>query len=83
MCLMLYLPRVHSLASERHRPNGVTGSGELKDIAAADVDAARRAIAQHRDWIAGSPNRIATSAEESSVIRPLGRSRGCPLLRRA
>src|SRR3984893_12053365 len=32
---------------------GVTAQGELLDIAAADVDAARRAIARHRDWVVG------------------------------
>src|SRR6185295_8820083 len=32
---------------------GVTTPGELLDIAAADVDAAKQAIERHRQWIAG------------------------------
>jgi predicted amidohydrolase len=33
---------------------GVTAGGELMDIAAADVPAAQRAMAQHREWIVAS-----------------------------
>jgi dihydroorotase len=40
---------------------GVTGPGELKDIAAADVAAGRRAMTQHRDWIAGVKVRLSES----------------------
>ena len=37
---------------------GVTGAGELLDLAAADVEAAQAAIARHRDWIVGIKARL-------------------------
>ncbi len=41
---------------------GVTAEGELMNIDAGDVDAARHAIAQHREWIAGVKVRLSETA---------------------
>jgi len=54
---------------------GVTGPGELKDIAAADVEAARRAIARHRDWIVGVKVRLSESVCGNQDLEALGRAR--------
>jgi len=54
---------------------GVTGPGELRDIAAADVDAARRAIAQHRAWIVGVKVRLSQSVAGERDLEALRRAR--------
>jgi dihydroorotase len=54
---------------------GVTGPGELKDIAAADVDAARAAIARHRSWIAGVKVRLSQSVCGDRDLEALRRAR--------
>jgi len=54
---------------------GVTGPGELHDIAAADVEAARRAIARHRDWIAGVKVRLSESVVGDRDLEALRRAR--------
>lgn len=54
---------------------GVTGPGELLDIAAADVDAARRAIAQHREWIAGVKVRLSESVCGNQDLEAVRRAR--------
>jgi dihydroorotase len=54
---------------------GVTGPGELKDIAAADVEAARRAIAQHREWIVGIKVRLSESVCGNQDLEAVRRAR--------
>ena len=54
---------------------GVTGAGELRDIAAADVEAARRAIARHRDWIVGVKVRLSESVCGNQDLEALRRAR--------
>jgi dihydroorotase len=54
---------------------GVTGPGELKDMAAADVDAAKRAIARHRDWIVGVKVRLSESVCGNQDLEALRRAR--------
>jgi dihydroorotase len=54
---------------------GVTGPGELRDIAAADVDGARRAIALHRDWIVGVKVRLSQSVAGDRDLEALRRAR--------
>ena len=54
---------------------GVTGPGELKDIAAADVEAARRAIAQHREWIVGVKVRLSESVCGNQDLEAVRRAR--------
>jgi dihydroorotase len=54
---------------------GVTSPGELLDIAAADVDAARQAIARHRDWIAGIKVRLSQSVAGDHDLEAVRRAR--------
>jgi len=54
---------------------GVTGAGELHDIAAADVEAARNAIARHRDWIAGIKVRLSESVAGDHDLEAVRRAR--------
>jgi len=54
---------------------GVTGPGELLDIAAADVDAARRAIAGHRDWIVGIKVRLSRTVAGEHDLEAVRRAR--------
>ena len=54
---------------------GVTAGGELLDIAAADVEAARRAIAQHRDWIVGVKVRLSQTVAGERDLEALRRAR--------
>jgi dihydroorotase len=54
---------------------GVTAQGELLDIAAADVDAARRAIARHRDWVVGIKVRLSQSVAGDHDLEAVRRAR--------
>jgi len=54
---------------------GVTGAGELLDIAAADVDAARGAIARHRDRIVGVKVRLSQTVAGERDLEALRRAR--------
>jgi dihydroorotase len=54
---------------------GVTAEGELMNIDAGDVEAARRAIAQHRDWIAGVKVRLSETACGKQDLEALRRAR--------
>ena len=54
---------------------GVTAGGELLDIAAADVDAARRAIARHRAWIVGVKVRLSQTVAGDHDLEALRRAR--------
>jgi dihydroorotase len=54
---------------------GVTGPGELRDIAAADVDAARNAIARHPDWIVGVKVRLSQNVAGEQDLEALRRAR--------
>ncbi|HMF98052.1 MAG TPA: amidohydrolase/deacetylase family metallohydrolase [Vicinamibacterales bacterium] len=54
---------------------GVTAPGELLDIDAADVDAARRAIERHRAWIAGVKVRLSESVAGEHDLEALRRAR--------
>jgi dihydroorotase len=54
---------------------GVTTPGELLDIAAADVAAARAAIARHRDWIAGVKVRLSQTVAGDHDLEALRRAR--------
>jgi len=54
---------------------GVTGSGELMDIAAADVDAAQRAIERHRDWIVGVKVRLSENVAGDHDLEAVRRAR--------
>jgi dihydroorotase len=54
---------------------GVTGQGELMNIEAADVDAARRAIAQHREWIVGVKVRLSKNVAADHDLEAVRRAR--------
>jgi dihydroorotase len=54
---------------------GVTGPGELLNMEAADVEAARRAIAAHRDWIAGIKARLSESVCGNQDLEAVRRAR--------
>jgi len=54
---------------------GVTGQGELLNIEAADVDAARRAMKQHRDWIAGVKVRLSENVAGDHDLEAVRRAR--------
>jgi dihydroorotase len=54
---------------------GVTGPGELLDIAAADVEAARSAMARHRQWIVGVKVRLSQSVAGDHDLEALRRAR--------
>ncbi|HXI29014.1 MAG TPA: amidohydrolase/deacetylase family metallohydrolase [Vicinamibacterales bacterium] len=54
---------------------GVTTPGELLDIAAADVDAAKQAIERHRRWIAGVKVRLSESVAGEHDLEALRRAR--------
>jgi len=54
---------------------GVTAGGELMDIAAADVDAATRAIERHRDWIAGVKVRLSQNVAGDHDLEAVRRAR--------
>ncbi|HJZ72295.1 MAG TPA: hypothetical protein VKE51_11170 [Vicinamibacterales bacterium] len=54
---------------------GVTTPGELLDIDAADVDAARQAIERHRAWIAGVKVRLSESVAGEHDLEALRRAR--------
>jgi len=54
---------------------GVTTPGELLNIDAADVDAARRAIERHRAWIAGVKVRLSESVAGDHDLEALRRAR--------
>jgi dihydroorotase len=54
---------------------GVATPGELLDIDAADVDAAKRAIEQHRIWIAGVKVRLSESVAGVHDLEALRRAR--------
>jgi dihydroorotase len=54
---------------------GVTGPGELKDMAAADVDAARGAIARHREWIVGVKVRLSETVCGNQDLEAVRRAR--------
>jgi dihydroorotase len=54
---------------------GVASPGELLNIAAADVDAARQAIARHRGWIAGVKVRLSESVAGDHDLEALRRAR--------
>ena len=63
---------------------GVTGPGELLDIAAADVEAGRAAMARHREWIVGVKARLSESVAGDHDLEAVrraralaGRSRSC------
>ena len=54
---------------------GVTGPGELRDIAAADVGAARDAIARYPDWIVGVKVRLSQNVSGDQDLEALRRAR--------
>jgi len=54
---------------------GVTGDGELKNIEAADVAAARRAIDRHRDWIVGIKVRLSANVVGEKDLEAVRRAR--------
>jgi len=54
---------------------GVTGQGELMNIEAADVDAARRAMQQHRDWIVGVKVRLSENVAGDHDLEAVRRAR--------
>jgi len=54
---------------------GVTAGGELMDIAAADVDAATRAMQQHREWIAGVKVRLSQNVAGDHDLEAVRRAR--------
>ena len=54
---------------------GVATPGELLNIEAADVDAARRALAQHREWIAGVKVRLSQNVAGDHDLEALRRAR--------
>jgi hypothetical protein len=65
---------------------GIVNEGELTDIANADVEAARAAIARHRDVIAGVKVRVSRNVAGSNAVEALRRARqavkpfGLPLM---
>jgi dihydroorotase len=54
---------------------GVTAGGELMDIAAADVPAAQRAMAQHREWIVGVKARLSATVAGERDLEAVRRAR--------
>ena len=54
---------------------GVAGPGELLNIEAADVDAARRAMARHREWIVGVKVRLSRNVAGDHDLEALRRAR--------
>jgi dihydroorotase len=54
---------------------GVTTPGELLDIAAADVDAGRRAIERHRAWIVGVKARLSKNVAGDHDLEAVRRAR--------
>jgi len=54
---------------------GVTAGGELMDIAAADVDAAARAIERHHDWIVGVKVRLSQNVAGDHDLEAVRRAR--------
>ena len=54
---------------------GVTTEGELKNTEAADVEAAKRAMAQHRDWIVGVKVRLSQNVVGERDLEALRRAR--------
>jgi dihydroorotase len=54
---------------------GVTPEGELMNIAAADVDAAKHAMAQHREWIAGVKVRLSANVAGDHDLEAVRRAR--------
>jgi dihydroorotase len=54
---------------------GVTPGGELLDIEAADVPAARRAMAQHREWIVGVKARLSATVAGERDLEAVRRAR--------
>jgi len=54
---------------------GVTAEGELKNIEAADVEAAKRAMGQHRDWIVGVKVRLSQNVVGERDLEALRRAR--------
>src|SRR5262249_28916696 len=55
---------------------GVPGRGELLDMAAADVEAGRRAMTRHRDWIVGVKARLSESVAGDHDLEAVRRARG-------
>ena len=55
---------------------GVATPGELLDLAAADVAAARAAIARHKEWIVGVKVRLSQSVAGDHDLEALRRARG-------
>jgi dihydroorotase len=54
---------------------GVTPEGELMNIEAADVEAAKRALAQHRDWIVGVKVRLSQNVVGERDLEAVRRAR--------
>ena len=54
---------------------GMAGNGELLDIEDANVEAARRVIAQHRDWVVGLKLRVSKDAVGERDLEALRRAR--------
>ena len=54
---------------------GVASPGELIDIEAADVDAARRALARHREWIVGVKVRLSENVAGDHDLEAVRRAR--------
>jgi dihydroorotase len=54
---------------------GVATPGELLNIAAADVDAAKRALGRHRNWIVGVKVRLSESVAGDHDLEALRRAR--------
>src|SRR5262245_53854889 len=54
---------------------GLAAPNELLNIEAADVEAARRAIAQHRDWIVGVKVRLSATVAGDHDLEALRRAR--------
>src|SRR6185295_12716595 len=73
--------RIASLAPNRVRillnvaRTGLATPNELLNIEAADVDAARRAMVQHRDWIVGVKVRLSASVAGDHDLEALRRAR--------
>src|SRR6186997_1726376 len=54
---------------------GVAAGGELMNIEAADVPAARRALAQHREWIVGVKARLSATVAGERDLEAVRRAR--------
>jgi dihydroorotase len=54
---------------------GVTGRGELLDIAAADVEAGRKAMTRHREWIVGVKARLSENVAGDHDLEAVRRAR--------